>query len=199
MKSVAGAVRIGAAAPGGTALSASALHLQLAAWRHGVWMPVVVMLLGAAAVLLRQGSMLRDEASSPPASHVPLAAATVRPDATDVERLRALRMLLGAANESVAQVRRLVVLSQPELAWHRAEFSQAREPALGAVRLQMAVPTRGEYAVVRHKLETLLAEMPNLSLDEVQFRRTPAAEAGRLDVRVRMSLWLDQRGPGGGS
>lgn len=171
---------------------AARARLELWIWRHGLWLPLLAVLLAAAAavgwdVYTTAAQAQRALAALPP---VAMTAPAMRsPAADDAERLTALRQALEPLHEATESVRRLVALTQPDLAWQRAEFQQSDDVAPGVARLQITVPVSGEYRALRRALDRALQEMPNLSLDQVQFRREQAGES-QLDTRLRFSLWL---------
>lgn len=175
----------GATAPR-TAIAAQA---GLWLWRHGAWLPVVLVLLLAAGALLVQAATLREraqavavvQAAAPASAPLPARASS------DAANAAALRRLLPPAAEATAQVRKLVELTRPQLAWQRAEFQQNDDG--GLLRVQITVPVAGEYAAMRDALDRALAELPHLSLDQVQLRRLQP-DATRLEARLRFSLWL---------
>ena len=172
--------------------------LGLGFWRYGLWLPLALALLLAAGLLARDALALR--ASLQPADGAALTTQAVAspspvPAATDDPYIGAWRQVLVPSRESTQLVRRLVELTQPELAWQRAQFQQTEDVALGVVQLQITVPVSGEYRQMRKSLDRALLEMPNLSLDQVMFRRQQASDS-QLESRLRFSLWLGAtRGP----
>ncbi len=172
--------------------------LGLGFWRHGLWLPLALAMLLAAGLLVREAVALR--ASLRPVEGAALAtpspaSPSTSPAAAEEPHISAWRQVLVPSKESTQLVRRLVELTQPELAWQRAQFQQTEDLALGVVQLQITVPVSGEYRQMRKSLDRALLEMPNLSLDQVMFRRQQASDS-QLESRLRFSLWLDaSRGP----
>ena len=165
--------------------------LGLWLWRHGLALPLAVALLLAAAALGWDAHRTAAVETAVVAPRLPaLAAAGAADDAT---ALAAFQTVLVPLDDSTAAVRRLVSLTQPELAWQRAEFQQSDDAAAGVVRLQITVPVTGEYAAMRHALQRALAEMPQLSLDQVRLQREQAGTT-QLEARLRFSLWLRAAG-----
>lgn len=162
-------------------------RLELWLWRHGAALPLALLLVAAAAAVLAFTRPAIDTAPAVVAARLPNAGAAAAAD--DAQALAAFHALLLPADESTALVRRLVTLTQPALAWQRAEFQQSDDAAPGVLRLQITVPVQGEYAAVRLALNKALREMPQLSLDQVRLQREPTAGAV-LDARLRFSLWL---------
>lgn len=178
----------GVAAPRGAAWSA---HAGLWLWRHGLWLPVVGVLLLAAAALGWDATDLhaRGQALAAARPSTPTSAPLPPRVVADAENAAALRGLLPPATDATAQVRRLVELTRPQLAWQRAEFQQSEDTSGGLARLQVTVPVAGEYAAMRQALDRALAELPNVSLDQVLLRRVQP-DATRLEARLRFSVWL---------
>ncbi len=176
-----------------------ASRLQLLLWRHGLWLPVCAAVLAAAAGLGLQARSLRIAAAQPAlAAAVPRAAPESLVDeaaAADAAAWEAWRAVLAPYDNATAAVRRLVSLTQSDLAWQRAEFQQQDDPALGVVRMTIEVPVSGQYRRLRKALDAALREMPALSLDRVTLRRQAAAES-ELDARLRFSLWLERPAAG---
>jgi hypothetical protein len=166
------------------------VRLGLWLWRHGVAVPLAALMLLAAALLAWQATrpgpvlpaVVAPRQSAPPPAGAEAAAA-----------MAALHAVLLPADEATAAVRRLVTLTQPELAWQRAEFAQSEDAAPGVARLQITVPVSGEYRAVREALQRALLEMPQLSLDQVRLQREAGAGI-TLEAQLRFSLWLRAAG-----
>ncbi|HET7792717.1 MAG TPA: hypothetical protein VFL64_04965 [Rhizobacter sp.] len=167
--------------------------IGLAFWRHGLWLPLSLAMLVLATwmvqaalsthLALKQIEMPAAVAAAAPAS--PAAASAV----AEAHELQAWREVLVPVRQSTELVRHLVELTQPDLAWQRAQFQQNDDQALGVVQLQITVPVKGEYKQMRKALDRALLAMPNLSLDQVMFRRQQASDS-QLEAQVRFSLWL---------
>lgn len=172
-------------------MSAWRLHLEIWLWRHGAAWPIAAALLAAAAALAAWAA--RPAPLAVVAARVAVAAPAPGSAADEARALAALRAVLVPAESSTASVRQLIALTQPALAWQRAEFAQSEEAAAGVQRLQITVPVSGDYAAVRKALQRALAQMPQLSLDAVRLQREPEGDAP-VEARLRFSLWL--RAPG---
>lgn len=166
-------------------------------WRHGAWLPAALLLLAAAAGLAWHTAQVAEQAQRLVAPEPavgrssPTAAAPAAPQG-DGERLAAFLALLPPAAEATPQVRRLIELTRPQLAWQRAEFQHSEDTAAGVLRLQITVPVAGEYAAMRMALESSLQALPHLSLEQVQLRRAQPDDT-RLEARLRFSLFLAVR------
>lgn len=168
-------------------------RLVLWHWRHGAWLLLVLALLGSALVAAGAAWRARQEAAAwaarlalPP----PAAASAARPGpSSDALALQALQRVLPPLADHAAQVRELVRLTQPGLAWQQADFQQRRLPGLAIVRLQITVPISGDYEQVRRALDRALLDMPALSLDQLTLRRLRVSDT-TLDTQLRLSIWL---------
>jgi hypothetical protein len=168
------------------------LWWSLVVWRHGLWLPLCGVMLTLAGVLLWQAQAVDDEALRRARERIAIAQARPgpAPDRLDeAQRLQVFLHQLQPASHSTQQVRRLVELTQPELAWQQAQFQQSDDPSLGITQLQITVPVSGQYRPMRQALDRALLELPNLALDQVTFRRQQAGDS-QLEARLRFSLWL---------
>jgi hypothetical protein len=167
-------------------------RVDLWCWRHGLWVPLIGLLVAAAAWFAWDTQRLQRLSLS--ATKSP-AAVQLSPSAADAlatqaaARLQALRGVLTPQSESTQSVRRLVRITQPELAWQQAQFQQSEDAGLGLVRLQITVPVQGRYRQMRASVNRALLDMPNLSLDQVMLRREHAGNT-ELEAQLRFSLWM---------
>jgi hypothetical protein len=170
-------------------------RLQLLLWRYGIWPLLLLTLLLVTGMLwwgralpVRQQIAALDAGRAGPV--VAAAAPAVDPQAaTDRARLQAFQQVLLPYRDHPAQLRRLVRQTRQELQWTQAEFSQHIDAGPGLSRLQVTVPVVGTYPAVQSAIERALLQSPNLSLDQIQFRRE-AADRPQLETRIRLSLWL---------
>lgn len=171
------------------------LRAELLLWRHGWWA------VGAALALLTAAALWQWELQ-PTAQRIaalrldsraprPVAVAAPVDDraAVNRQRLDAFRAALRPYREHTQIVRRIAAATANDLQWTQAEFQPSRDSAAGIARLQIAVPSAGDYRHLRQGLERALREVPSLSLDQVTFRREQANEA-QLDAKLKLSLWL---------
>lgn len=111
-------------------------------------------------------------------------------------RLTARRERLGAvlrdADDTMVQLRQLYQLADRlQIAIHQADFQQMTGSG-GVGRLQFSMPIRGSYSQLRNFVEQSLRELPNLSVDRLQFRRNQVGQV-QLDASLHVSLWLHER------
>ena len=75
------------------------------------------------------------------------------------------------------------------LALEQADYKAERGPTGKLVRFQMNLPLRGEYQTIRRFLSDLRAEIPIVSLEQVQFERQKIGDT-LVDAKVRLVIFL---------
>lgn len=109
--------------------------------------------------------------------------------ATPLTRLEAFYRFLESERRLTDWLDRLYAAAaaagvEPQSADYRLEKTGTRID-----RYEIRLPLRGRYTEVRKFIDTALAEIPVLSLDEVKFRRDNASEA-RIEAELRLTLHL---------
>ncbi|NRF69149.1 hypothetical protein HLB44_19315 [Aquincola sp. S2] len=175
-------------------------QFELLIWRHGLCWIVAAALLALAAGMWWLGVRPLQHRLAAVEAQLRRPLVVSAPKASmqgegDAPRLAAFKDLLQPYRDNPALVRRLVALTHDELKWDQAEFSPTHDAALDLVRLQITVPVSGEYRPLQQAVERALIELPNLSVDQLLFKRQQVGQAG-VEARVRMSLWL--RAPASG-
>ncbi|PHV11008.1 hypothetical protein [Chitinimonas sp. BJB300] len=69
-----------------------------------------------------------------------------------------------------------------------ADYNINQQRSANLERLQIALPLQGNYPDIRDLAEALLRGKPNLSLDDISFKRENA-EADVLKATLKISLW----------
>jgi hypothetical protein len=185
---------------GATALTSVGVSLSLLLWRHGIWFPILIVLLSLSAWLQARAYQARQAADAKPSVFLAedangFAGNRSEPVIShDANARRALWSALPPATEANEQVSRLVALTLDGLQWKSAEFQYTESPRLGFTRLQISVPTLGSYRAVRRALDLALLEMPNLSLDQLTMTLKDS-EMPQLESRIRLSVWLRSPSP----
>lgn len=110
--------------------------------------------------------------TSTPAAKI---AAFYRYLATDRKAVDWLKVLHAAGEKSGVQLK-------------SAQY-RVRETGTRIERYEVSLPLRGNYAQIRAFLDTLLLDIPVLSLDEVKFKRGHAGES-EVEAELRLSLHL---------
>jgi Tfp pilus assembly protein PilO len=75
------------------------------------------------------------------------------------------------------------------LALQQVEYKVERDKIGKLTRFQMSLPLRGEYQAIRTFLSDLRAEIPVVSLEQVQFERQKVGDL-QVDSKVRLVIFL---------
>lgn len=73
----------------------------------------------------------------------------------------------------------------------RGEYALGIDPRTRLARYQILLPVRGSYPQLRRFLHGVLAEVPALVLEEVDFQRRQISDT-ELEGRIRMTLYLSR-------
>ena len=99
---------------------------------------------------------------------------------------------LPAQLDATAAIDRIYVLAEQErISLSRGEYALGVDPKTQLVRYQILLPVRGSYPQLRRFLHGVLAELPAVVLEEVDFRRKQIIDA-QLEGRIRMTLYLSR-------
>lgn len=71
----------------------------------------------------------------------------------------------------------------------QGEYKMARDKEGGLVRFQMTFPVKGNYPQIRKYLTALKADIPTLSLQQVQFKRQKVGDA-MVEANIVLVLYL---------
>jgi hypothetical protein len=74
----------------------------------------------------------------------------------------------------------------------QGEYKVTRDKVGKLMRFQMTLPLKGEYPQIRKYLDSLLAEIPIISLEHLQLERQKVGEPA-LEARIRLALYLEQQ------
>lgn len=74
----------------------------------------------------------------------------------------------------------------------QGEYKVNRDGHGGLVLFQMAFPVNADYPQIRKYLIALKADIPTLSLQQVQFKRQKVGDA-RVEANIRMVLYLQEK------
>ena len=74
----------------------------------------------------------------------------------------------------------------------QGEYRAVRSNVSRLTDYQVILPIKGTYPQVRKFVATALAEVPNLSLDSIQFERQKVGDS-TVDAKVKLVLYLGQR------
>ncbi|QDQ25599.1 hypothetical protein FNU76_04100 [Chitinimonas arctica] len=114
------------------------------------------------------------------------AAGTMAPD-SNAARLARLYTLLDQAGDRQANLRQVFDIAEAE-GWDIAEADYTVSAKDGLVRLRILLPLQGSYPEIRALAEALLRGRPNLSLDDIGFKRD-SSQADSLHATLKLSLW----------
>ena len=79
-----------------------------------------------------------------------------------------------------------------KLKLEQGEYRALRSNVSRLTDYQVILPIKGTYPQVRKFVATALAEVPNLSLDSIQFERQKVGNS-TVDAKVKLVLYLGQR------
>ncbi len=106
------------------------------------------------------------------------------------EALERLRATLGSRSGIGLQLRRLYAMAAKEnLVLAHSEYQRIPVLAEGIERMQVDLPFKASYPQLRRFMEAVLIEMPNVSIDQLSFKRVQVSQT-QVDVRLRLSLWV---------
>jgi hypothetical protein len=75
------------------------------------------------------------------------------------------------------------------LGLEQGEYKVMRDSDGGLVRFQMTFPVKGDYPRIRRYLTSLMADIPTLALQKVQFKRERVGDA-TVDADIKLVLYL---------
>jgi len=99
---------------------------------------------------------------------------------------------LPAQPAATATIERIYAVARTErLSLARGEYSLGIDPKTRLARYRILLPVRAGYPQLRRFLHTLLAEVPALVLEDVEFKRKQIQDT-ELEGRIRMTLYLSR-------
>ncbi len=81
---------------------------------------------------------------------------------------------------------------QQALKLERGEYRAVRDNVGRLTHYQVTLPVKGAYTQVRKFVAAALAEVPNLSLESIQFERQKVGDS-TVEAKVKLVLYLGQR------
>lgn len=110
--------------------------------------------------------------------------------ATPGEQLAAFYRIFPGEQDATDSVGKIAAIAKRHrLVLHQAEYKAERDKTGKLTRFQMNLPLKGEYRTLRRFLSDLHAEMPTVSLEQVQFERQKVGDP-LVDARVRLMIYL---------
>jgi hypothetical protein len=111
---------------------------------------------------------------------------------TPSNSMEAFYQHLGSAGQIIDSLDQLHAIAQVSgVAIHTAEY-RMQPTGTRIERYELRVPLRASYAQIRSFLDTALAEIPMLSLDQVKFKRQTASETA-VEAELNLTLHLVTR------
>ena len=106
------------------------------------------------------------------------------------EQLAAFYRIFPSERDVTEWIGKIAAIAERDgLALEQADYKAERGPTGKLVRFQMNLPLRGEYRTIRRFLSDLRAEIPIVSLEQVQFERQKIGDT-LVDAKVRLVIFL---------
>lgn len=106
------------------------------------------------------------------------------------EQLAAFYRIFPSERDVTEWIGKIAAIAERDgLALEQADYKAERGPTGKLVRFQMNLPLRGEYQTIRRFLSDLRAEIPIVSLEQVQFERQKIGDP-LVDAKVRLVIFL---------
>jgi Tfp pilus assembly protein PilO len=106
------------------------------------------------------------------------------------EQLAAFYRIFPGEQDATDSVGKIAGIAKRDgLVLQQAEYKAERDKTGKLTRFQMNLPLKGEYQTIRRFLSDLHAEMPTVSLEQVQFERQKVGDP-LVDTRVRLVIFL---------
>lgn len=182
------------------------VRVDVAMWRHGwIWLATTILLFLAAGTwvaltlpLQRRQQALADETRRlerlARTSGSPTAKAPAAVSLSAAGAVARLEEALSERSEVSDQVRRLYeIAAQQQLVITQSAFQHSADTADGIERVQLDIPFKASYPQLRRFMETVLREMPNVSIDQLSFKRGQVSQT-YVDAHLRFSIWLKSSG-----
>lgn len=106
------------------------------------------------------------------------------------EQLAAFYRIFPGEQEAIDSVGKIVAIARRDgLVLEQAEYKAERDKTGKLTRFQINLPLKAEYPTLRRFLSDVHADMPTVSLDQVQFERQKVGDP-QVDARVRLVIFL---------
>lgn len=123
-------------------------------------------------------------------SNISVLSEAVRLSEGPESRYTTFRNRLLAPDKKEEALRQIFVVAQnAEISLSQGEYQLVADSAGRFTRLQITLPIKGAYQRIRSFVESLLVELPALSLDEITFRRD-TIKTQTVDAQLRLTLYL---------
>lgn len=106
------------------------------------------------------------------------------------EQLAAFYQIFPDEHDAIDWVGKIAAIAQRDgLNLQQAEYKTERDKTGKLTRFQMSLPLKGEYQTIRRFLSDLRAEIPIVSLEQVQFERQKVGDP-LVDAKVSLVIFL---------
>lgn len=106
------------------------------------------------------------------------------------EQLAAFYRIFPSEHDATDWVGKIAAIAQRDgLSLQQAEYKAERDKTGKLTRFQMSLPLKGEYETIRRFLSDLRAEIPIVSLEQVQFERQKVGDP-LVDAKIRLVIFL---------
>lgn len=106
------------------------------------------------------------------------------------EQLAAFYQAFPGEHEATDWIGNIAAIAQRDgLTLQQAEYKAERDKSGKLTRFQMSLPLKGEYQTIRRFLSELRADIPIVSLEQVQFERQKVGDP-LVDAKVRLVIFL---------
>lgn len=181
------------------------LHIEISLWRYGwIWLVTPFALLCAASLhfwwlpqQVQTAALLSQRLSSLEFEHKRRrqAPAPVQAISEDVQAVGQLKRVsyspteVSTALQLVQQIARAKGISLVQ-----SEFQTTAEGFAGLKQVQVTLPLRCSYPQLRDFTNTVLRQLPGVSLDQIILKRDNIAQS-HAEVRLKISIWVDPNKP----
>lgn len=94
------------------------------------------------------------------------------------------------ATDAVGKI--VAIAKRHGLVLYQADYKLETDKVSKLARFHMNLPLKGEYGTIRRFLSDVNAELPIVSLEQVQFERQKVGDA-QVDAKVRLVVFLGRR------
>ncbi|MDP1928217.1 MAG: type 4a pilus biogenesis protein PilO [Thiobacillus sp.] len=106
------------------------------------------------------------------------------------EQLTAFYQIFPSERDSTEWVAKIAAIAQRDgLALQQADYKVDRDKSGKLIRFQMSLPLMGEYQTIRRFLSDLQAQIPIVSLEQVQFERQNVGSP-LVNAKLRLVIFL---------
>lgn len=115
-----------------------------------------------------------------------------RREQTPTEQLAEFYRAFPNEKDLLSWMEKIFTLAQNQgISLDQGEYKLNRDKAGKLVRFQMVLPIKGEYPQIRKYLDSLLTEIPVVSLEHLQLERQKVGDPV-LEARISLALYLEQ-------